>query len=414
MDPDVNQEEFIQGSSRSSMRRLSCLLLLLISISYLTVPSVCETVDLVQNGGFEDGLNWWMSFSYCIQLPRDGVTTPYRSHSGRCSLLTECSTGGEHCFGVGGGASQNVHLSKTSNLKLSFWVYLYGIPQINSWTDIALIADFWMPQARRTLVYYVAWAENIPIYTDFPLPTMASENVTNLLLHGLQCDKWNYVERNFEEDRNKAWPNSNLDTAQNVTITLIAVTFQRLSLTSKGAFWDDVSLTYDKASEPTTTPAPTPTETPPQTPPSTTPPAPPSPTPTQRCVIATTVYGSTMANEVVYMRHVRDDMIGSNEVGRLLVDEWNIFYYAWSPSVAQFIVTYDFLRPIFQVLLLPLLGIVCLTAYVYVLAAPLNVIFASVIASLLAAILSTTVYVVMPLVLIRTIHRKRLNLAPKA
>ncbi len=114
-----------------------------------------------------------------------------------------------------------------------------------------------------------------------------------------------------------------------------------------------------------------------------------------------------MAPEFAYMRHVRDDMIGSNEVGKQIVNGWGNFYYSWSPPVAQFIADYDFSRPIFQTILLPLVGIVHLTAYVYEASIPVNATFASIVAFLFAAISSTTIYVLAPLLVLRFTYKKR-------
>lgn len=230
------------------MRMLTIPLLLLL-LSLFRVQATDEGGQSVNNGGFEEGLKGWASFSYCRQLPLDGAVTSYRSYSGRHSLLTECGTGGEHCFGVGGGARQQILLSNASNLRLSYWIYLFGV-QANAWAEIALIADFQFSQNKKTIVYYAAWADNIPIYQDFPLPIMSSKYISNVLLYNLAFDKWNHVERDLTADFEKAFPEVDPLTVQNMTITLLAVTFQRLSFTSKGAFWDDVNLTYKRTPVP--------------------------------------------------------------------------------------------------------------------------------------------------------------------
>ena len=227
------------------MRMLTIPLLLLLLLSLFRVQATDEGGQSVNNGGFEEGLKGWASFSYCRQLPLDGAVTSYRSYSGRHSLFTECGTGGEHCFGVGGGARQQILLSNASNLRLSYWIYLFGV-QANAWAEIALITDFQFSQNKKTIVYYAAWADNIPIYQDFPLPRMSSKYISNVLLYDLAFDKWNHVERDLTADFEKAFPEVDPLTVQNITITLLAVTFQRLSLTSKGAFWDDVHLTYNR------------------------------------------------------------------------------------------------------------------------------------------------------------------------
>ncbi|OGD52920.1 hypothetical protein A3K80_03080 [Candidatus Bathyarchaeota archaeon RBG_13_38_9] len=86
-------------------------------------------------------------------------------------------------------------------------------------------------------------------------------------------------------------------------------------------------------------------------PPTTTPP------PQSGCLIVTATFGTEMAPEVIFMRHVRDDMIGSNEVGRILIVGWNNFYYSWSPTIAEIISNSEMLRSASNVLLVPLIAI---------------------------------------------------------
>ena len=140
----------------------------------------------------------------------------------------------------------------------------------------------------------------------------------------------------------------------------------------------------------------------------TTPTSTPSPTPIpyRGCIIATAAYGSEKASEVEYMRYVRDKMIGSNSIGRTLVSGWNSFYYSWSPPLAQFIDTYDVVRPAFQVMLMPLIGTIHVTAYVYSILASVNLSVASVIAFLFASVLSTAIYIMIPILTLWTLYRK--------
>jgi len=118
------------------------------------------------------------------------------------------------------------------------------------------------------------------------------------------------------------------------------------------------------------------------------------------CVIATAAYGSDMAPDVVYMRYVRDKLIGSTPTGRGLVDGFNVFYYSWSPSLAERIAGNGLLRAIFRVLLLPLVGIVHITALTFMGMASMteNADVASVVAFVAAAAMTLTIYVVLPVV----------------
>jgi hypothetical protein len=132
----------------------------------------------------------------------------------------------------------------------------------------------------------------------------------------------------------------------------------------------------------------------------------PSPTPRAGCLIVTAAYQSEMASEVVYLRHVRDNMISSSEVGKMLVNAWNAFYYSWSPLIAGSVSESELLQAAFRTLLLPLFSIIHLTAFIYNAAIPFNSTVASVIAFLFAAISSVAVYVATPLLTLRLIYRK--------
>lgn len=127
-----------------------------------------------------------------------------------------------------------------------------------------------------------------------------------------------------------------------------------------------------------------------------------------RCVIATAAYGSEMAPEVVYMRFVRDELIGSTPTGRVLVGAFNVFYYSWSPVFAREIAASQVLRAIFRVLLLPLVWIVHATALVFTTLAGMtgNTDLASVLAFLLAALMAVTVYIALPTLAGAKLHRK--------
>ena len=132
------------------------------------------------------------------------------------------------------------------------------------------------------------------------------------------------------------------------------------------------------------------------------------------CLVATAAYGSEMAPEVVYMRHVRDELIGSTTTGKILRDAFNVFYYAWSPTVADIIEAHEPLRVFSRILLLPLVGTVHFAAVTFELLGGGDI--ASLICFLLAAGLAITIYVAAPILLLgsavaRTTrylkHRKR-------
>jgi hypothetical protein len=125
------------------------------------------------------------------------------------------------------------------------------------------------------------------------------------------------------------------------------------------------------------------------------------------CIIATAAYGSEMAPEVVYMRFVRDQAIGSTPIGRVLVDAFNTFYYTWSPAVAQLIAGNELLRALFRILLLPMVGIVQVTALIFTSVTGMvgSRDGASVAAFLVAACLSVMIYVALPMVAVTRLVR---------
>jgi M6 family metalloprotease-like protein len=122
-------------------------------------------------------------------------------------------------------------------------------------------------------------------------------------------------------------------------------------------------------------------------------------TQTPSCIVATAAFGSSMAPEVFHMRLVRDRMIGSTHLGRMLVDAFNAFYYSWSPGVTRAIAPNPTLRATFRILLLPLIWTVEVAGFSFpaVLELTGNADVASIAAFLLAACISLTFYVVAPI-----------------
>jgi M6 family metalloprotease-like protein len=134
---------------------------------------------------------------------------------------------------------------------------------------------------------------------------------------------------------------------------------------------------------------------------------------TRSCIIATAAFGSEMAPEVLYMRFVRDRMIGSTQIGGILVNAFNTFYYSWSPVVAELIAKSWAMRAIFRVLLVPLTWVVHGTGMLFTATANLtgSLELASLLSFLVAASASIVCYVLLPSLffvrLARTISRRR-------
>jgi hypothetical protein len=117
------------------------------------------------------------------------------------------------------------------------------------------------------------------------------------------------------------------------------------------------------------------------------------------CVIATATFGSVLAPEVVYMRYVRDQLISSTPSGRTLIGAFNTFYYAWSPAVAEVIAGNGLLRAVFRIILLPLVGIVHVSAVIFRTVALMTgqTDQASVFAFVGATVMTMSVYIALPI-----------------
>jgi hypothetical protein len=106
-----------------------------------------------------------------------------------------------------------------------------------------------------------------------------------------------------------------------------------------------------------------------------------------------------MAPQVVYMRYVRDQLIGSTPSGRTLIEAFNTFYYAWSPAVAQVIAGNGLLKAVFRIILLPLIVIVHVCALIFRTVAHMTRQrdMASLFAFVGAAVMTISVYIALPI-----------------
>ena len=68
------------------------------------------------------------------------------------------------------------------------------------------------------------------------------------------------------------------------------------------------------------------------------------------CFIATAAYGSYLASEVMVLRDFRDNYLLTNSIGKALVE----FYYATSPSIADYIAERPILRGVIRICLTPI------------------------------------------------------------
>ena len=222
------------------MKYCSLLFLLsLILLSSLTVLASCKTIELVENGGFENGLDNWSSFGYDPQHEKATITDT-ESHFGKYSLNASIAHNDQD--NVGSGARQTIYVNNPSNLDLSFWVNLGSIAgSQNMHTNIAMIVSFQFDGSTKYIIYNVAWDPREEIYKGFPLPTKHSDDAVNILIPAMMNFRWNNVKRDLSKDFENSYPNIDITEISSITIELVAVRFQKVGFLID-TFWDDISL----------------------------------------------------------------------------------------------------------------------------------------------------------------------------
>jgi hypothetical protein len=84
-----------------------------------------------------------------------------------------------------------------------------------------------------------------------------------------------------------------------------------------------------------------------------------------RCLIATATYGSDLAPPVQFLRDFRDQEVEKTFAGSNFMAVFNLWYYSFSPAIAQAIYASPRLRNAMQVLLYPLIIILEMSATIF-------------------------------------------------
>ena len=124
------------------------------------------------------------------------------------------------------------------------------------------------------------------------------------------------------------------------------------------------------------------------------------------CIIATVTFGSEVTPEVQFLRNFRDHLVLSTRAGSAFMNAFNLWYYSFSPQVANFIVMHDTMRGPLRFVLYPLLGILELSSATYStlsFAPELAITAAGILASALIGLLYLTPF---SLLLVRLLRRK--------
>jgi M6 family metalloprotease-like protein len=127
------------------------------------------------------------------------------------------------------------------------------------------------------------------------------------------------------------------------------------------------------------------------------------------CIIATVTYGSEVAPQVQFLRNFRDHLVLSTRAGSAFMSAFNLWYYSFSPQVADFIVVHDSMRYPLRFVLYPLFGILELSSATYS-ALPFAPEVAITLAGILASALIGLVYLTpISLLIARLLSRKRVR-----
>jgi len=125
-----------------------------------------------------------------------------------------------------------------------------------------------------------------------------------------------------------------------------------------------------------------------------------------RCMIATAVFGTSLAPEVQLLRAFRDDLVMSSFAGKEFMKVFNLWYYSFSPLVATFIADRPIARQATQIALGPIIEILGFSSTIR-LFPPFNSESQVVAVGLIASALIGLVYVLPSLTILHVMYRYR-------
>ncbi|MGQ9640124.1 MAG: COG1470 family protein [Candidatus Bathyarchaeia archaeon] len=121
------------------------------------------------------------------------------------------------------------------------------------------------------------------------------------------------------------------------------------------------------------------------------------------CIIATATYGSELSSEVQFLRGFRDNMVMKTFAGKSFMSAFNLWYYSFSPYVADYIIQNSYVKTFVRLTLYPLIWILYASSTSYKAFQNISE-FAVYTAGLVASFLIGTIYispVFTPLLLMR-------------
>ncbi len=127
-----------------------------------------------------------------------------------------------------------------------------------------------------------------------------------------------------------------------------------------------------------------------------------------RCLIATATFGSELAPQVQFLRDFRDQKLDNTFAGYNFMVAFNLWYYSFSPRVADTIQAHSHTQILMQILLYPLIGVLQAGEFVFdVLSFQPEL--AAVLSGLVASGLIGVVYLWIPSIIVCTRNRTLLR-----
>ena len=127
------------------------------------------------------------------------------------------------------------------------------------------------------------------------------------------------------------------------------------------------------------------------------------------CIIATVTFGSEVTPEVQLLRGFRDHLVLSTHAGSAFMDAFNLWYYSFSPQVADFIAAHEVLRGPVRVALYPLLSILQVASATYSLFSSVPELSITITGIVASALIGLVYLTPIGLLLARPLRRRRIG-----
>jgi hypothetical protein len=211
-----------------------CLIVVLEASTLLAQPA--SRVELVTNGGFENGWEGWEKYS----LGRGYASfDPVKPYDGQFSLAIQGTPTPQSGTEYGSGVRQNIEGSPLPiNLDFSFWVKPWvsgkGIVQIK-----AMLTLYTSRQSAESsvlkIIYYVAWRGDAESWAN------VRPDEADYFVRGVTPFSWNYFEANVQNDFEERWGDSSGVSLSKIALN-IEITVGYPGMSTEYANWDDISL----------------------------------------------------------------------------------------------------------------------------------------------------------------------------